>query len=61
MTKRPIYNFRSNKPNPPRFCDIEIDDGKAYLSIKRDKGIERILWDDVVYQVNAAKSENQPA
>ena len=58
MIKKPILNLHSDRPSPPRFCDVEIDsEGKKYLAIKKDKKIERILWEDVVYQVEAAGSE----
>ena len=59
MVRKPILNLHSDKSSPPRFCDVEVDKGKTYLAIKKDKKIERILWEDVVYQVNAANSENQ--
>ena len=59
MIKKPIFNLHSDKPSPPRFCDVVVDKGNTYLAIKKDKKIERILWEDVVYQVNAANSENQ--
>ena len=61
MVRKPILNLHSDKPNPPRFCDVEVDKGQTYLAIKKDKKIERILWEDVIYQVNAAKSENHIA
>ena len=61
MIKKPIFNLHSDKPSPPRFCDVVVDRGKTFLEIKKDKKIERIPWDDVVYQVKAASQENQPA
>ena len=60
MRKSPIRDLHSPKPNKPRFCDVLIEDGKVYLEKKNDKKeYEKILWDDVVYQVDAAKAVNE--
>lgn len=60
MIKRPIRNLHSDKPTPPRFCDVVIEDGKVFLEKKSDKNkYEKIPWEDVVYQVEAAKAVNQ--
>ena len=62
MIRRPIRNLHSNKPMPPRFCDVVIEDDAIFLEQKiidrRDRTqYARIPWDDVVYQVEAAKQE----
>ena len=57
MTKTAIRNLHSDKPIPPRFCDVVIEDGKIFLEKKTDKKqFEKIPWKDVVYQVETAKS-----
>ena len=50
-----IVDLHSDKLKPPRFCDVEIKDNKTYLIKKIGKNYERILWEDVVYQVEAAQ------
>lgn len=56
--RRAIRNMHSDRQT--RFCDVVFENGKAYLEKKNDKKqYERILWDDVVYQVEAAKNTNQ--
>lgn len=60
MVKKPIRNLHSTKQVPPRFCDVIIEDDKIFLEKKTDKNkYEKILWDDVVFQVEAAKAVNQ--
>lgn len=57
MTKTAIRNLHSDKPISPRFCDVVIEDGKIFLEKKTDKKqFEKIPWEDVVYQVETAKS-----
>ena len=56
--RRSIRNLRSDKPTPPRFCDVIIENGEIYLETKNKNKYERILWKDVVHQVELAKSEN---
>ena len=57
MTKTAIRNLHSDKPIPHRFCDVVIEDGKIFLEKKTDKKqFEKIPWEDVVYQVETAKS-----
>ena len=57
MVKRPIRDLHSDRETPPRFCDVIIEGDKVYLEQKKDKNkYIRIPWDDVVYQVEAAKS-----
>lgn len=60
MVKRPIRDLHSNKPIPPRFCDVIVEGDKIFLEKKSDRNkYEKIPWEDVVYQVEAAKTENQ--
>ena len=60
MTKKPIRDLHSTKPLQPRFCDVILEEGKVFLEKKSDKNkYERILWEDVVYQVEAAKAVNE--
>ena len=42
MTKTAIRNLHSDKPIPPRFCDVVIEDGKIFLEKKTDKTITDI-------------------
>lgn len=41
MTKTAIRNLHSDKPIPPRFCDVVIEDGKIFLEKKTDKNAVR--------------------
>ena len=60
MVKRPIRDLHSNKQIPPRFCDVIVEGDKVFLEKKSDRNkYEKIPWEDVVYQVEAAKTENQ--
>ena len=55
MVKRPVRDLHSTKPVPPRFCDVIVEDGQVFLEKKNEKKqYEKIPWDDVVYQVQAA-------
>ena len=57
MVKRAIRNLHSDKPTPPRVFDVIVDKGKIDLEIKTGRNTyERISWQDVVYQVEAAKA-----
>ncbi len=57
MLRKRIYNLHSDRQPPPRFCDVIVEGDDVKLEVKTDKGkLESIPWDDVVYQVNAAKS-----
>lgn len=61
MIRRQIRNLHSDKPMPPRFCDVIIENDTVFLEHKkfnkRDRTqYERIPWEDVVYQVEAAKN-----
>ena len=56
-----IRSLRSDGSMPPRFCDAVLgDDDQIYLVLKKgtNKYI-KILWDDVVYQVNKLKPKNR--
>lgn len=56
MLRRQIYNLHSDKQQPPRFCDVIVEGNNVKLEVKNDKGkLESIPWEDVVYQVDAAK------
>ena len=56
MVKKPIRNLHSTKRVQPRFCDVVIEDNKIFLEKKIDKNkYEKIPWEDVVFQVDAAK------
>lgn len=60
MIKRPIRNLHSDRPTPPRFCNVIIDGDEVFLENKTDKNkYQTIPWDDVVYQVEAAKKRNK--
>lgn len=61
MIEHPVRDLHSSKPVPPLFCKVIVNpDGKTYLQKKSDKKTyETILWEDVVYQVEAAKAANQ--
>lgn len=59
MVKRPAQNLHSDKPTPPRFCDVIVEGDNVFLEKKSDKNkYEKIPWEDVVYQVEAAKAAN---
>ncbi|MCD7825244.1 MAG: hypothetical protein LUH14_04700 [Clostridiaceae bacterium] len=59
MIKKPIRNLHSDRPVPPRFCDVIIEGNQIYLEKKNDKNnYEKIPWEDVVFQVEAAKAVN---
>ena len=56
-----IRSLCSDCPHPPRFCDAVLDeDDQIYLARKDQKthSYVRILWDDVVYQVNKLKTKH---
>lgn len=53
--RQAIRNLNSDKPIPPRFCDVIIDGDDVQLEVKTDKDkYETISWEDMKYQVNAA-------
>ncbi len=51
----PIHNLRSSKNPPPRLCDAIVENNDVMIEFKLNKHLELIKWDDLVYQVNAAK------
>ena len=55
--RRPIKNSYSVRANPPRLFDVLVENGNVDLEVvsPKDKSRNRIPWDDVVYQVEAAK------
>jgi hypothetical protein len=57
MIKKQVRNLHSNKPTAPRVFDVTVEGTSVNLKVKigKDK-YETIPWDDVVYQVEAAKS-----
>ena len=56
MHKKEIVNLHSNKSRPPRVFDVIVDGEEVNLEVKIDKNnYEVIPWEDVVYQVEAAK------
>ena len=58
--KRPIRDLHSERQPPPRFCDVVVEGEKVYLEQKKDKNkYVKISWDDVVYQVEAAKTASK--
>ncbi len=60
MIKRPIRDLHSDKEVQPRFCDVIVEGEKVYLEQKKDKNrYVKISWEDVVYQVEAARAVNQ--
>lgn len=57
--RKPIRNLRSNKDMPPRVFDVVIEGDRVDLEVKFNKErFERISWDDVVHQVELAKSDH---
>ncbi len=62
MLRQAIRNLRSDKPIPPRFCDVIITNDEVKLEVKTDKNkFETISWEDMKYQVNEAikRASNQ--
>jgi hypothetical protein len=58
MIKRPIRDLHSDRQTQTRFCDVVIDGNNVYLEQKKEKNTYvTISWDDVVYQVEAAKEK----
>ncbi len=56
--QRPIRNLHSDKPTPPRFCDVIVDGDSVLLQKKSDKNTyETIPWEDVVHQVKIAREQ----
>ncbi len=60
MVKRAVRDLHSDRQTPVRFCDVVVDGDKVYLEQKNNKNkYIRIAWEDVVYQVEAAKAANK--
>lgn len=57
MIERAIRNLHSDKPSPPMFCKVIVKGEEVYLESKNNKRYETIPWEDVVYQVEAAKKD----
>ncbi len=56
----PIRILGSDKPNPPRFCDVIIDGDKTIIEIKINKNkYLRIPWEQMEMQVKAAQEKNR--
>ena len=46
--RQAIRNLSSDKPTPPRFCDVVIDGDEVQLEVKTDKNkYETISWEDI--------------
>ncbi len=58
--RKAIRNLKSDKPTPPRFCDVIIEGNEVNLEIKKDKNrYETISWEDMKNQVDAAIKQAQ--
>ena len=57
MTRRAVRDLRSTCSVPRRVFDVIADRDELYLEIKTDKKTVTIDWKDVVYQVEAARSQ----
>nr|DAJ17967.1 MAG TPA: hypothetical protein [Siphoviridae sp. ct4aE30] len=56
MIRKQIRNLHSNKSTAPRVFDVIIKGNLIYLEVKLNKNkYEIISWEDVDYQVRAAK------
>lgn len=56
MRKIAVRNFRGTGRTPARVFDVIVEDGKVDLEVKIDKmKFEKIPWEDVVCQVEAAR------
>jgi hypothetical protein len=59
MIEKAIRDLHSGKTTPPRFCDVIVDGDQIFLELKEKRPVsKRISWDDVVYQVEAARAVN---
>lgn len=46
--RQPIRNLKSDKPVPPRFCDVIVEGENVTLEIKSKKDThETISWEDM--------------
>ena len=56
-----IRSLSSDCPNSPRFCDAILEEDEQIYLVRKDQKTRRyvkILWEDVVYQVNKLKPQN---
>ncbi len=56
-----IRSLCSDCSNPPRFCDAIMEEDEQIYLVRKDQKTDRyvkILWEDVVYQVNKLKTQN---
>ncbi|QNH53817.1 hypothetical protein H1B31_08015 [Selenomonas timonae] len=56
-----IRSLCSDCANPPRFCDAILEEDAQIYLVRKDQKTNRyvkILWEDVVYQVNKLKPRN---
>ena len=56
-----IRSLGNDCSNPTRFCDAIIEEDKQIYLVRKDQKTNRyvkILWEDVVYQVNKLKPRN---
>ena len=60
MVEKTIRDFSSNKKIPPVFCMAIVDGDNVKLEskVKEPKTLS-ISWNDLVYQVEAAKEEER--
>ena len=53
--RKAIRILSSSRPTPPRFCDVIIMGNEVLLEVKTEKHkYERIPWEEMNYQVDAA-------
>ena len=58
--RQPIRNLKSDKPVPPRFCDVVIEGESVCLEVKTNKDrYESISWEDLTYQVKKAIEQSK--
>lgn len=56
----PIRILGSDKPNPPRFCNVVIDGDKTTIEVKTSKNkYLSIPWEQMEMQVKAAQEKNR--
>ncbi len=56
-----IRSLSSDCTNPPRFCDAILEEDEQIYLVRKDQKTRRyvkILWEDVVYQVNKLKPQH---
>ena len=56
-----IRSLCSDCANPPRLCDAIMEEDEQIYLVRKDQKTNRyvkILWEDVVYQVNKLKPRN---